>query len=350
MSGAGVADPPRSDAPGAGDRADRRWEQPVWAATHSEGRALPGVGGSGDAPHGRPTSRRWVVWSAVLASATVVGLLALGVAVEVWGRGYMAEQVEAQLRASGITGDIEVSTVGGWRPVVLPALVGRGLEELHIAISDGTIAGMPVVRADYVLHDIDGDVSLRTGQVRVRSIGSGRVRIEIDVADIADAIGAGLAVGDGRLVTTEGVGVDVSVEDEALVLGGPAVEVWGAPVKLPIIDDYLLPCTPRVAFRPDTLVLSCTGSRLPGVLGDPLALAVDPDVAPVGSLLPPQSTIVNDDPSVAGTEVPATDGTTTVPSTQPPPTEPPPTVPPVTDPLVAVPVDPAAPVPAPPPG
>ncbi len=109
------------------------------------------------------------MWSAVLASATVVGLLALGVAVEVWGRGYMAEQVEAQLRASGITGDIEVSTVGGWRPVVLPALVGRGLEELHIATSEPVpvdVDGEPIGFSPLRVRVLPQKLAIAAGEAR----------------------------------------------------------------------------------------------------------------------------------------------------------------------------------------
>lgn len=323
--GATVADRSGSDVLGAGERSDRRWTQPVWAAPSPDDGAPRATDDS--TPPERPAPhRRRALWAA--AGGVAVGILALVAVAEIWGRGYVADQVEEQLRASGIDGDIIVSTASGWRPDVVTALAGMGLDELRITITDGSIAGMPVARADYVLKGIDGDVSLRTGEVQVRSIETGRVRIEVAVAEIASATGAELEVGDGRLVTTDGMGVDLSVEGDTLVLGGPAVRVWGAPMELPILDDYLMPCTPLVAYRPETLVLYCSGARLPGVLREPLAVNDDPDVAPVGSLLPPQSTIVREDPSASTPEAP-----TTAPATAPVPTEPVPTEPVPTEPV-----------------
>lgn len=277
----------RSD-PGA---ADRRWSRPVWAARTSDDDRSD----LADLDPGRSRRRRWLVVAA--AAVVLVGVAAMA-AIEVLGRRYVADGVAEQLRASGISGDIDVSTTGGLRPVVVPAVLGRGLGELRIAVADGSVAGLPVVRADYVLGDIDAAVSLRTGEIDVRSIGSGRVRIEISPDALADAVGTDLTIEDGVLLAgPDRLVVDTEISGDALVLSGPAESVWGGPVDVPVADGYLLPCTPEVSIGRSTVVLACTGSTLPGVLRDPLGVGRGSGGGSTtdGSLVPPQSTAVDSD-------------------------------------------------------
>ena len=274
----------------------------------------------------------------LVASALGGGLRAAVAGAENHGRRRLRDAVAEQLRSSGITGTIDVSVPGGPVPVVLPALFGRGLSELEIRIRDGQVAGLPVARADYVLTDLQGDVSLRTGQVHVRSIGGGDVRIEVAPSALADSIGTELVIRDGRLrAGPDELLVDTEVVGDALVLSGPAESLWGAPIEVPIADGYLLPCTPEVSIRRSVVVLSCRGSKLPGVLRAPLGIDSrgGSDVAPVGSLVPPASTVVAGPGTATTTEDPVT---TTIAPTTIAPTE---TVPVVT---VAPPVEP---VPAP---
>lgn len=275
---------PRADV-GAATR-DGAWSRPVWAARTADD-------GVGAAP-GEPARRRhrWPV--AVVAAVLLVAALA---GAEAYGRSRLREAVAEQLRASGITGTIDVSVPGGPTPVVLPALLGRGLSRLDIRIRDGQVAGLPVSRADYVLTGLEGDVSVSTGQVHVRSIGDGDVRIEVAPSALADSIGTELVIRDGRLrAGPDELLVETEVDGDSLVLSGPAESLWGAPIEVPIADGYLLPCAPEVSVRRSVVVLACRGSHLPGVLRAPLGLrsGADPDVAPVGSLLPPQSTVVSD--------------------------------------------------------
>lgn len=279
-----------------------------------------------------------------MALAVVVLVVAVAGA-EIYGRRQLRDAVAEQLRASGITGAIDVSVPGGPVPVVLPALLGRGLSELEIRIRDGQVAGLPVARADYVLTDLEGDVSLRTGQVHVRSIGGGDVRIEVAPGALADSVGTELVIRDGRLrAGPDELLVDTEVVGDALVLSGPAESLWGAPIEVPIADGYLLPCTPEVSIRRSVVVLSCRGSKLPGVLRTPLGIDSrgGSDVAPVGSLVPPASTVVAGPGTATTTEDPVT---TTIAPTTIAPTE---TVPVAT---VAPPVEPVpAPVAPPAPG
>ncbi len=294
--------------PGPG-QADRRWSRPVWAA-RAEGDDR--IDRGEDRGPARARRRRWIVAGAAALILVVVAAIWV---IEVLGRSYIADSVAEQLRSSGISGDIEVGTPGGLRPVVVPVLLGRGLDELRISVVDGSIAGLPVARADYVLTDIDGSVSLRTGEIDVRSIGSGEVRIEVAADALADAVGTELTIEDGTLLAgPDRLVVETEVRGDALVLSGPAESIWGGPVDVPVADGYLLPCTPDVRIGGSTVVLACTGSTLPGVLKDPLGVGSGAGTGSTtdGSLVPPQSTAVSEDPSTSdGTSTSAPTETTT---------------------------------------
>ncbi len=278
------------------DPADRHWDRPAWAAPSA---------GDVEAPLGNASGGR-VGRTVVVAGVLVVAVLLLSVvtAIEVYGRRQLTDTVAAQLRSSGVTGTIEVSTAGGPRPVILAMLLGRGLDDLQITITDGTIAGLPVARADYRLSGISGSVSARTGAMHVESIRSGKVRIDVDPDAISAAVGTDLKIVDGRLLAgPDDLVVRTAIADGSLVLSGDAEALWGGPVQIPVADGYLLPCTPSVHIGVSTLVLACSGADLPGVLRDPLGATVDSGSTSPGSLVPPQSTVMDRD-----TTQPAVDG------------------------------------------
>ena len=114
-AGAGLAVP--AERRGAPERA---WSRPVWASRTAD---------EIDGDLTGPPSRRWVRWSAV-ALAVVVLVVAVAGA-EIYGRRQLRDAVAEQLRASGITGAIDVSVPGGPVPVVLPALLGLHAKALH---------------------------------------------------------------------------------------------------------------------------------------------------------------------------------------------------------------------------
>jgi len=298
------------------DSTEPDWSEPVWAASSAvafrEGaspaappRPEPGsedLERTGPEPSptttGEEASPRRRRWPVVAGSAAAVVVL-VAVASEALGRWYVASQVEDRLRDSGMTGRIEV-TVGSspWRPNVLGALLGRGLDELDVLITDGTVGGLGVSHADYRLSGIDGSVSIRSGNVVVESIERGDVRIEFPAEELGSAVGTSFAVVDGRLwaagvVPWDRRAVALRVVDGSLELGGDAAELWGMPVDVPVADSYLLPCPPSVRLKGERLVLSCSGDELPGVLESPLSVDPSSPTAPVGELEPPQ-TIVRD--------------------------------------------------------
>lgn len=333
-SGATVPLPPRASArvsavtavPGgrASEDVAPDWSAPVWAEpTEEESEAAA-----------RGAGRMWR-WVFVVASCLLVLVVVAG---EMVGRRYLTAEVESRLRDSGMTGVIDVSVGGGWRPVVLPAVIGTGLDRLTIRITNGTVGGLPVRRADYDLRGIEGDVSLRNGTVRVRSIASGDVRIAIDPAALETVTGTTMRIRGGRLLAgEEGVPVGLKVRGDLLVLGGEAEGLWGTEIEIPVVDDQLLPCTPRVRVVDRSIVLACRGRSVPGILVDPLEGDRSP-TAPAGQLVPPQSTILGG--TGDGTDVGPPTSDTTLPET---------TIPDTTVPVTTIPQATVAPETLPPP-
>lgn len=291
-----------SDVTGTPEADDRSgpqvWKRPAWAVPTSDEAASDRL---------RSKRRRRRVVLLVLAALVVLVM----VVAEVAGRRYLAGQVETRLRSSGITGDVEVSVGEAWRPVVVPALLTGQVDHLRVTIDDGTVGGLPVRQARYDLRGIDGDLSLLSGAFHVRSIDAGDVRIEIDPTALGSVTGTAMRIKDGRLVAGDDrASVEVKVKGSSLILGGEAEKLWGGPIEVPIIDDWLLPCTPKARLSARTMVLSCTGTKVPGVLIDPLGGDPSP-TAPSGELVPPQSTVLGG--TGGGTD--AGPDATTVPST-----------------------------------
>lgn len=274
-----VAAQPSDDEAGAPGGAGPGGDRPVWAvSTADEVRVAA-----------RSSRRRR--WRRA-TFAVVCVLVSLAVTGEVLGRRLLSHEVETRLRASGITGDVRVSFGGGWRPIVIPALLGAGLDRLTVRIADGTVGGLAVRRADYDLRGIDGEVSVGDRTLWVRSIDTGDVRIEVDPTSLSAATGTSIRIRGGRLVAgPDGVVVRTVVRGDALELGGDAESVFGGPIVIPIVDSQLLPCRPRVHLTSRSMVLSCRGRKVPGVLVDPLGGDRSP-TAPVGELAPPQSTVL----------------------------------------------------------
>ncbi|MBS1838225.1 MAG: hypothetical protein JST64_11090, partial [Actinobacteria bacterium] len=188
------------------------WDRPPWAAITADESGVP-------ASRRRPRRRgRFVV---IGLTAVAVALVAL-VAAEALGRWIVTDQVATRLRSSGITGDVDVSLGARWRPVVLPALLGAGIDHLSVRIVGGEVSGLPVRRADYELRGLDADVSVRHGTVHVRSIDAGDVRIEIDPSALEPITGTPMRVRGGHLVAgPDALVVHLAVRGDALVLDGP---------------------------------------------------------------------------------------------------------------------------------
>lgn len=256
------------------------WDvRPVWAPPGPE-----------DGPPRR--RRRWWVAALVL----VVLVLAAAVAVEWWARGEAEAQVSAGLAEAGVTGDVTVGVGSGAGPSVLRAAAFGHLDLVDVGVRNGLMGGVPVVRADYRLRDLDVDVSPGAGSVAVDRIGGGSVRLVLDPVVVGAAVGVDLRAADGRLrLGSPGVPARTRVEGADVVVEPVEAGTGVAAVTIPAADPYLLPCRPRVSVRGDLLVLACSGRRLPGVLAGPLQAGTrgggGGSDAPVVVLPSPQTTV-----------------------------------------------------------
>ncbi len=204
---------------------------------------------------------------ALLAAFVVVVLLAV-VAVEWVGRLGVD-----RLAADRIARDVPASSVdvvmgqAWWRPTIIPAAVLGDVDRISVRLVGASLAGFPVAEVDYVLEGIDGNVSVGDRRVSVDSIDRGSVRMLVDPAVIAAALGASAELVDRQLL----VGPDrvpasfEMVGDDLVVSVGDGS---GVPDQvIPVVDDWLMPCRPEVRVGNRYLELSCEGDRLPGVLG-----------------------------------------------------------------------------------
>ncbi len=270
--------------------------------------------------------RRWLPRLAVAALVLVV----LGVVAIEWaGRSLTERFAEEQLREAGVAGGVEV-TVGSawWRPSVLPALLTGDVDRVSVRLQDAQLYSLPVVEADYVLEDLAIDVSVADRTVTATSLGSGSVRVMVDPAAIAQALGTSAEPREGGLVLgPQGTPATLRVVGRDLVVTSPAIATPDRSTSFRVADPQLLPCEPQVELHDDLIELSCTGNVLPGVLERSIGTSGVSGEAPSADL-PPPATLEQP----AATEAPVTEPPSTAPAaTEPPATEPPATEPPATE-------------------
>lgn len=263
------------------------WDvRPAWAATAEDEPAPP------------RRRRRLLVGAVVLvvllAAAVVVG--------EWWGRTESSSQVATGLAEAGVTGDVRVAVGRGVRPSVVTAALLGDLDRVLVEVRDGQLGGLPVVRARYELSDLDVEVGLRSGSVRVTRVGSGSVRLELDPVIVGASVGVDLRAVDGELrLGSPGTTARARMDGDDLVIEPVGIGVVSTiePLTVPAGDPYLLPCRPRPRVVGELLELACRGDTLPGVLRGPLG-STNPaggggggsggDV-PVAELPTPQTTV-----------------------------------------------------------
>ncbi|MFM7069028.1 MAG: LmeA family phospholipid-binding protein, partial [Actinomycetes bacterium] len=198
----------------------------------------------------------------------VVGVLA--VLVEFGGRFALSSGAEKAIVSTGRAKSADV-TIGAqpWKPALLPTLTGTPLDRVTVELTDAKVESLTVDRATYQLNDVDISYRLSKHPVRINSIGSGAVRLELSAGSLAAVIGAPVEIADGRvLVGTERTPATVKVVDGMLSVSAPGA----TSVVLPVDDPDLLMCAPQVSVVGDRVVLACSGTRLPGII----SRAVDP--------------------------------------------------------------------------
>ncbi len=208
--------------------------------------------------------RRWPLRLAI----GLVALVALGVvAVEWLGRVGVDRLAEDRIARDVPSESVDVVMGSAWwRPTIIPAAFGD-VDRISVRLVGADLAGFPVAEVDYVLEGIEGNVSVADRRVGVESIDRGSVRMLVDPAAIAAALGTSAELVDGQLLVGPDrvpASVEMVGDDLVVSVGGDS----GVPDQvIPVVDDWLMPCRPEVRLGNRYLELSCEGDRLPGVLG-----------------------------------------------------------------------------------
>jgi hypothetical protein len=202
-------------------------------------------------------------------------MLVLGVAVvfmallvaEYGGRVVVGRVAQNQLQSQGIA-DAQV-TVGGswWRPTLLPAVLGGGLDRVSVQLRDAEVSGVLVERADYVLEDLDVDPDPFGASLGVTSVGEGSFRLTVSPASVGRLLGVNARVVDGRLVVgPDGEPAKLRLDGTELVVESPYLARQRLPHRFTVLDGRLLPCDPEVRLDGELVELRCSGDRLPRIL------------------------------------------------------------------------------------
>lgn len=207
-------------------------------------------------------------WPRRLAIALVLLVVAGVVAVEWVGRVGVERLAEDRIArdVAATSAEVELGTAW-WRPTVIPAALFGDVDRISVRLTGATLAGFPVAEVDYALEGIDGQISIADRQVRVSSIDRGTVRMLVDPAAIATSLGASAVLRDGQLlVGPREIPASFEVVGEDLLVSvGDGSEIPDQ--VIPVVDDWLMPCTPGIRVGQRYIELRCSGDQLPGALG-----------------------------------------------------------------------------------
>lgn len=213
------------------------------------------MGRKDDAPR-RSHKIRWFL--------VLVAVLAVGI--EVGGRYALSRAGETALESTGGARTARL-TIGSapWRPALLPVLAGKPVDRLTAELTGVEVGPLTVDSIDYRLDDVDVALDLARRPVRLRSIGSGSVRMSLSAGALASVLGTPVRIdGDKVLLGKDRVPARLTVVGGNLRIDAPGS---GRTFEtLPVDDPDLLPCAPKVSVSDDLVHLDCTGDRIPGIL------------------------------------------------------------------------------------
>jgi len=257
---------------------------------------------------------------AALVLGVAVVLVALLV-VEYGGRVVVGRVAQNQLQSQGIA-DAQV-TVGRswWRPSLLPAVLGGGLDRVTVQLRDAQVSGVLVETADYVLDDLDVDPNPFGASLGVTSVGAGSFRLTVSPASVGRLLGVNARVVDGRLVVgPDGEPAKLRLDGTELIVESPYLARQRLPHRFTVLDGRLLPCDPEVQLDGELVELRCRGNRLPRILdasmGEPVGELPAPPTELEPSVTIERSSPNSSSPNSSGpTTAPTTTTTTTAPTT-----------------------------------
>jgi hypothetical protein len=240
--------------------------------------------------------------------AVVAGILLVGlVALELVGRTMVQRAAADALRDQGVESARVQLGSDRWRPIVVPALMGGGIDQVRVELRDGEVSGVRIVEAEYVLDDVEVDIDPLRTSVQVRSIGNGRFRLVVAPESVGELLGVPASIDEGRLrVGPDDEPAKVRVDGTVLVIESPYLQRQRIDPRLLVLDRRLLPCEPEATVAAAAIELRCEGDELPGILDAPLGEPVAEVPAPTE--LQPPVTVERDPADVVDPAAPADAG------------------------------------------
>ena len=131
----------------------------------------------------------------------VVVLGVLAVLLEFGGRFAASVAAEKAIVQTGRAKSADV-TIGEqpWMPALLPTLVGQPLDQLKAELTDVNVEYFTVDSATYQLDDVQLSYKFSSRPVRIDSIGSGSVRLELEAGSLAAVLGTPVQITDGKVL------------------------------------------------------------------------------------------------------------------------------------------------------
>lgn len=202
---------------------------------------------------------------------SLTSLLLLIVVVETVGRSVLQHRVADEIHSTGVATRADV-TIGRawWTPSISRVLLTGTLDMVDVELTSTDVVGVPAESLHWVLFDLGVSVSVRTPRMNVISLGSGDVTVVVDPESFGQMIGISAEIRHGRLYLGNSARpAKVSLQDTDLVIEHPLLGAFtgSESIIFPVSDPYMLPCDPGLEMNDDRMVLSCSGSTVPGVLG-----------------------------------------------------------------------------------
>ena len=191
--------------------------------------------------------------------ALAVAAIALVLVAEVAGRIAVERIASNELRDAGVARRVDV-VVGEawWKPSVVPALLRGDLDRVALRLDDAELYPLTARRADYLLEGLEVSISLRSRTVEAHGLRAGHVAIVVHPDEVAEQLGFDAdVIGDRIVVGPDRLPAELHVDGEDLVVTSEAFADDGGSVRLPILDSYVLPCTPTVRVVTGRVVLRC---------------------------------------------------------------------------------------------
>lgn len=172
-------------------------------------------------------------------------------AVELVAPSFVEARIEARVREN-LGGSAAVEADIDSFPMVTRALLTSEVRELSLDLREVTGQQLSFSRIGLVLHGVRLNRSaMLQGKAEVEDISAGEAVAEIDLAQLATALG---------------VSIDAAALTEVRVRQGVLeVSVAGAPIQVAVPVEAL-PCEPDGGVEGDRLVLRCTFTEIPSVL------------------------------------------------------------------------------------